>query len=112
MTTGVYIDHFIKKNISSGRDFLVKTLDERSGSRMLAMMSPQVMRSVWGRRKEEKMSEPGEKTTLLTSPGSEKGIETISLAISDCPGVGVGGGDGAPGKDCRQVESEKVKKNY
>ena len=78
------------------------------------MMSPQVMRSVWGRRKEEKISEPGEKTTLLTSPSTENSIETISLAISDCPGVGVGQaeGEGARGKDCRQVDSEKVEKNY
>ena len=83
---------------------------------MLAMMSPQVMRSVWGRRKEEKISEPGEKTTLLTSPSpsTEKSIETISLAISDCPGVGVGEGEGegARWKDCRQVDTEKVEKNY
>ena len=77
---------------------------------MLAMMSPQVMRSVWGRRKEEKMSEPGEKATLLTSPVREGSIEieTISMAISDCPPVGGGGAEGAPGK----VESEKVKKNH
>ena len=71
---------------------------------MLAMMSPQVMRSVWGRRKEEKMSEPGEKATLLTSPVTESSIEieTISMAISDC------GAEGAQGK----VGSEKVKKNH
>ena len=74
------------------------------------MMSPQVMRSVWGRRKEEKMSEPGEKATLLTSPVTEGSIEieTISMAISDCPPVGGGGAEGAQGK----VESEKVKKNH
>ena len=84
---------------------------------MLAMMSPQVMRSVWGKRKEEKVSEPGEKTTLLTSPSSENrenSIETISLAISDCSGVvvGAGEGQGARGKDCRQLDTEKVEKNY
>ena len=80
--------------------------------RMLAMMSPQVMRSVWGRRKEEKISEPGEKTTLLTSPsaGTENGIETISLAISEGPPAGVGEVQGARGKDCRQVDSEKVER--
>ena len=78
------------------------------------MMSPQVMRSVWGRRKEEKISEPGEKTTLLTSPSTENSIETISLAISDCPGDGGGGGGGegrgTRGRDCRQVDSEKVER--
>ena len=78
------------------------------------MMSPQVMRSVWGRGKEEKISEPGEKTTLLTSPSTENSIETISLAISDCPGDGGGGGGGegrgTRGRDCRQVDSEKVER--
>ena len=78
---------------------------------MLAMMSPQVMRTVWARRKEEKVTEPGEKTTLLTSPGTENGleIETISLAISDCGGAGA---ETEPGKNGREVESEKVGKNY
>ena len=52
---------------------------------MLALMSPQVMRSVWGRRREEKSSEPGERITLLPeqSGTSLETIETISLAISD-----------------------------
>ena len=52
--------------------------------KMLALMSPQVMRSVLGRRKEEKISEPGERMTLLSeqSVSSPETIETISLAIS------------------------------
>ena len=50
---------------------------------MLALMSPQVIRSVWGRRREEKLSEPGENRTLLEE--QRETIETISLAISDTP---------------------------
>ena len=51
---------------------------------MLALMSPQVMRSVLGRRKEEKISEPGERMTLLSEQNVSRSetIETISLAIS------------------------------
>ena len=109
---------FYKENIIIGWGFRLDSLDGRSDCskwRMLAMMSPQVMRSVWGRRKEEKISEPGEKTTLLTSPSTENSIETISLAISDCPGDGGGGGGGGEGRgtrgrDCRQVDSEKVER--
>ena len=60
---------------------------------MLALMSPQVMRSVLGRRKEEKVSEPGERMTLLSEQNVSRSetIETISLAISGEAREEVGG---------------------
>ena len=60
---------------------------------MLALRSPQVIRSVLGRRKEVDISQPGENINLLSEQmenitllseqsGTNTNIETISLAIA------------------------------